>query len=65
MRGEDVDPLARAVSVVDAFSAMTLDRPYHRAIDEGEALLELERFAGTQFDPKMVASFVAMRRGET
>jgi len=62
MRGEDVDPLARAVSVVDAFSAMTLDRPYHRAIDESEALLELERFAGTQFDPEMVASFVAMRR---
>jgi diguanylate cyclase (GGDEF)-like protein/putative nucleotidyltransferase with HDIG domain len=60
--GEMVDRLARAVSVIDAYSAMTLDRPYHRAISEVDALRELERCAGTQFDPMMVASFVAMRR---
>jgi len=57
-----IDRLARAVSVIDAYSAMTLDRPYHRGISEDDALLELERCAGTQFDPEMVASFVAMRR---
>jgi diguanylate cyclase (GGDEF)-like protein/putative nucleotidyltransferase with HDIG domain len=61
--GEKVDRLARAVSVIDAYSAMTLDRPYHRAIGDVDALRELERCAGTQFDPEMVASFVAMRRG--
>ncbi|MBV8645641.1 MAG: diguanylate cyclase [Candidatus Eremiobacteraeota bacterium] len=60
--GEMVDPLARAVSVIDAYSAMTLDRPYHRAISEADALRELERCSGTQFDPAMVASFCAMRR---
>ncbi|HEY4442167.1 MAG TPA: HD domain-containing phosphohydrolase [Candidatus Elarobacter sp.] len=60
--GEGVDRLARAVSVIDAYSAMTLDRPYHRAIGETDALRELERCAGTQFDPTMVASFCAMRR---
>ena len=60
--GEMIDGMARAVSVIDAYSAMTLDRPYHRAIDESDALSELERCAGTQFDPMMVASFVAMRR---
>jgi diguanylate cyclase (GGDEF)-like protein/putative nucleotidyltransferase with HDIG domain len=60
--GTAVDPLARAISVIDAFSAMTLDRPYHRAIPEADALHELERCAGTQFDPAMVASFCAMRR---
>ena len=60
--GPHVDRTARAVSVIDAFSAMTLDRPYHRAISELDALRELERCAGTQFDPEMVASFCALRR---
>jgi diguanylate cyclase (GGDEF)-like protein/putative nucleotidyltransferase with HDIG domain len=60
--GERVDRLARAVSVIDAFSAMTIDRPYHRAISEREALLELQRCAGTQFDPEMVLSFMKLRR---
>jgi diguanylate cyclase (GGDEF)-like protein/putative nucleotidyltransferase with HDIG domain len=60
--GEMIDRSARAVSVIDAFSAMTLDRPYHRAISEHAALIELERCAGTQFDPAMVASFCALRR---
>jgi diguanylate cyclase (GGDEF)-like protein/putative nucleotidyltransferase with HDIG domain len=61
--GPMIDPLARAVSVIDAFSAMTLDRPYHRAIGEAEALRELERCAGTQFDAAMVVSFCALMRG--
>src|SRR5947209_450486 len=60
--GPKIDPLARAVSVIDAFSAMTLDRPYHRGIGEPEALRELERCSGTQFDPEMVASFCALLR---
>jgi HD-GYP domain-containing protein (c-di-GMP phosphodiesterase class II) len=60
--GPTVHPLARAVSVIDAFSAMTLDRPYHRAISETDALRELERCSGTQFEPAMVESFCAMRR---
>ena len=60
--GAMIDPLARAVSVIDAFSAMTLDRPYHRAIGEPEALRELERCAGTQFDTALVASFCALLR---
>ena len=60
--GTMVEPMARAVSVIDAFSAMTLDRPYHRAIGEEDALRELEHCAGTQFDPAMVASFCALLR---
>ncbi len=62
LAGEEIDPLARAVSVIDAYSAMTLDRPYHRAINEEAALRELERCAGTQFDAALVVSFVAMLR---
>lgn len=47
-------PLAcRILSVVDAFDAMTNDRIYRQAMTAGEAVLELESGAGTQFDPKM------------
>jgi diguanylate cyclase (GGDEF)-like protein len=60
--GPEIHPLARAVSVIDAYSAMTLDRPYHRAIAADDALLELERCAGTQFDADYVVSFCALMR---
>lgn len=54
--------LARALAVVDAFSAMVLDRPYHRGIGEEHALHELSRCAGTQFDPFYVESFIELRQ---
>lgn len=47
----------RIVAVADAFDAMTSDRPYRRAIPAESALAELERGAGTQFDPDVVVSF--------
>jgi diguanylate cyclase (GGDEF)-like protein len=61
LRGTQIHPLARAIAVLDAFSAMVADRPYHRAITEDGALAELQRCAGTQFDPELVARFVAWR----
>lgn len=62
LRGEQIHPLARAVSILDAFSAMVMDRPYHRGIPEEEALAEIERCSGTQFDPYYVERFIAYRR---
>ena len=62
LAGEQIHPLARAISVLDAFSAMVMDRPYHRGIAEEEALLEIERCSGTQFDPHYVERFLAYRR---
>ena len=59
--GEDIDRLARAVAILDAFSAMVDDRPYHRGITEAEAILEIRRCAGTQFDPELVERFVTWR----
>lgn len=55
-------PLAsRIVFVCDAFHAMTSDRPYHAAIPVAAAMAELRAGAGTQFDPAVVAAFIAAR----
>jgi HD-GYP domain-containing protein (c-di-GMP phosphodiesterase class II) len=61
LAGSAIHPLARAVAVLDAFSAMTLDRPYHRGITEDAALAELARCSGSQFDPHYVERFVRWR----
>jgi HD-GYP domain-containing protein (c-di-GMP phosphodiesterase class II) len=52
--------LARVVAVADAFDAMTTDRPYRRAKSRNEAVDELVRWSGQQFDPHVVRAFVDM-----
>lgn len=57
---KDAIPLpARVFQVVDAFDAMTTDRPYRAALGVDHAVGELQRVAGTQFDPEVVAAFIA------
>ena len=48
---------ARIFAVVDAYDAMTFDRPYRKAMSGADALLELERNSGQQFDPAVVEAF--------
>jgi HD-GYP domain-containing protein (c-di-GMP phosphodiesterase class II) len=60
LRGEEISLAARAFSVVDAFDAMTTDRPYRAALSADQALSELERMAGTQFDPEVVRVFAPL-----
>lgn len=57
IRGEEIDIGARIFSVVDAFDAMVSDRVYRKGCSYESALEELERFAGTQFDPLIVEAF--------
>jgi diguanylate cyclase (GGDEF)-like protein len=54
LRGEAVPLEARIILVADAFEAITSDRPYRKGRPVGDALAELERHAGTQFDPRCV-----------
>jgi HD-GYP domain-containing protein (c-di-GMP phosphodiesterase class II) len=54
LAGEEIPLVARIVCCCDAFSAMTTDRPYRAARTSDEALVELQRCAGTQFDPRVV-----------
>jgi ribonuclease P protein subunit RPR2 len=51
---------ARLFAVVDAYDAMTSDRPYRRALPVSQARRELAAGAGTQFDPELVAAFLAL-----
>ncbi len=55
---------ARIIAVVDAFDAMTSDRPYRAAMTEEAAIEELRREAGRQFDPEVVAAFLELLREE-
>ncbi|MDQ3935723.1 MAG: diguanylate cyclase [Actinomycetota bacterium] len=57
LSGEEIPLGARIIAVCDAFDAMTTDRPYQPAISLDEALDELRRCAGTQFDPQVVELF--------
>ena len=56
LAGEAIPLVARIVCACDAFSAMTTDRPYRAGRPPEEALAELRRCAGTQFDPAVVAA---------
>jgi two-component system cell cycle response regulator len=62
LAGEDIPQGARIIFVCDAFDAMLSDRPYSAGLSFESALSELESCAGTQFDPRVVAAFVAVSR---
>ncbi len=60
LAGAQIPLMARILSVADAFDVMTHGRPYRQAISREEALAELKRHAGSQFDPVVVDALVGL-----
>ena len=58
LKGESIPLDARILAIADAFDAMTSARPYHHTFSREEALEELGRGAGTQFDPELAKVFI-------
>ncbi|MCL7747973.1 diguanylate cyclase [Halalkalibacter alkaliphilus] len=65
LKGDSIPKLARILCIIDAFDAMTTERPYQKTKTFEEAIVELEQCSGKQFDPKYVPLFIEMiREGE-
>jgi putative nucleotidyltransferase with HDIG domain len=65
LRGPQIPFVARALAVVDAYAALTSDRPYRHALAPAEARAEIERNAGTQFDSEIVIQFFERKTDAT
>ncbi len=60
LREEEIPVEARIFSIVDAFDAMTSDRPYRKAMSYSKAISEIKRMRGIQFDPNVVDTFLSI-----
>lgn len=58
LKEEEIPIEARVMAIIDSYDAMTTDRPYQKAKSKEAALKELERCAGTQFDPELTKIFI-------
>jgi HD-GYP domain-containing protein (c-di-GMP phosphodiesterase class II) len=60
LKGKEIPLLARIFAIVDAFDALTNDRPYRKKVPMGDAMKFLKDEAGILFDPEIVVEFEAM-----
>ena len=58
LKGEEIPLFARIIAIADAYHAMTSNRPYRKAMQPTEAVYELKRNYGTQFDGTLVDAFI-------
>ena len=63
LAGSDIPLMARIIALCDSYDAMTNDRPYRKALTHSEAMSEIRRSAGGQFDPDLVEPFLACVAG--
>jgi HD-GYP domain-containing protein (c-di-GMP phosphodiesterase class II) len=65
LQGDQISPIARIVSIADAFDALTSTRPYRREVDADPAVASLRVEQGTQFDSRLLDAFIHMVQIET
>jgi HD-GYP domain-containing protein (c-di-GMP phosphodiesterase class II) len=58
LAGRAIPVIARIICITDSFDAMTSDRPYRKALSNEQAVEELKKNAGSQFDPTLVDLFL-------
>ena len=58
LKGKAIPYGSRILAVADAYEAMTADRPYRSCMSGEDAVAEIKRFSGTQFDPVIVDAFL-------
>ncbi len=63
LKGDEIPLISRIISVVDSYDAMTEDRVYSKARSCRDALGEIDRCSGTQFDPQIAQLFVSLMKG--
>ena len=61
LSGEGIPKLSRVLSIIDTYDVMTHDRPYRKSVSEKEALEEIKRCSGSQFDPNLVDIFLKIK----
>jgi HD-GYP domain-containing protein (c-di-GMP phosphodiesterase class II) len=64
LKGEQIPLECRIFSIMDAYDAMTNTRPYRKGINKNEAIEELRKHSGTQFEPRLVDEFVKLLKEE-
>ena len=60
LSGKQIPLIASIISVADTFDAMTTNRPYRHGLSQAEAVKEIQRVSGRQFDPEIAAALVEL-----
>lgn len=65
IRGEEIPLMSRIITIADSYDAMTSDRSYRKSLARHQALAEIQRNSGTQFDPALVKKFISFMQKTT
>lgn len=63
LKGEEIPLIASIISIADSFDAMTTDRPYRPRLYKDDAVKEIKRLAGLQFNPRVTDTFIELYQG--